>query len=222
MKGSKDMNDTTVMRRTISLSKSAYLKFKRLFDIVVSASALIILSPILLGVIVAIRIESKGKAIFMQERIGLNGKLFKLYKFRSMIENADEELYQMLKSNKKIREEYRINKKLKDDPRITKVGMFIRKLSIDELPQLVNVFKGEMSLIGNRPYLPREKEDMGTYYNDIVTSKPGITGLWQTSGRSNTSFKTRCKLEAEYSKNMGIRTDIKIFFKTFVVVFKGL
>lgn len=223
VKGShKDMNDTTVLSSSISLSKSVYLKFKRLFDIVVSSVALIILSPILLGVIIAIRVESKGKAVFTQERIGLNGKLFKLYKFRSMVDNADEELYQMLKSNKKIREEYKVNKKLKDDPRITKVGKFIRKLSIDELPQLVNVFKGEMSLIGNRPYLPREKDDMGPYYNDIVMSKPGITGLWQTSGRSNTTFKTRCKIEAEYSKSMSLRTDIKIFFKTFVVVFKGL
>lgn len=216
------MNETTVMSSSISLSKSAYLKFKRLFDIVASACALIILSPILLCVIIAIKIESKGKAIFTQERIGLNGKLFKLYKFRSMIDNADEELYQMIKSSKKIREEYKINKKLKDDPRITKVGRFIRKLSIDELPQLVNVFKGDMSLIGNRPYLPREKEDMGTYYNDIVSSKPGITGMWQTSGRSNTTFKTRCKIEAEYSKTMSLRQDIKIFFKTFIVVFKGL
>lgn len=216
------MNETTVMSSSISLSKSAYLKFKRLFDIVVSACALIILSPILLCVIIAIRIESKGKAIFTQDRIGHHGKLFKLYKFRSMIENADEELYQMMKSSKKIREEYRINKKLKDDPRITRVGRFIRKLSIDELPQLVNVLKGDMSLIGNRPYLPREKEDMGAYYNDIVSSKPGITGMWQTSGRNKTTFKARCKIESEYSKNMSLRLDIKIFFKTFIVVFKGL
>lgn len=216
------MNETTVLSSSMSLSKSAYLKFKRLFDIITSASTLIILSPILLCVIIAIRIESKGKAIFTQERIGLNGKLFKLYKFRSMIDNADEELYQMMKSSKKIREEYKMNKKLKDDPRITKVGRVIRKLSIDELPQLVNVLKGDMSLIGNRPYLPREKEDMGAYYNDIVSSKPGITGMWQTSGRSNTTFKTRCKIEAEYSKIMSLRQDIKIFFKTFIVVFKGL
>lgn len=216
------MNETTVMSNSISLSKSVYLKFKRLFDIVVSAMALVILSPILLCVIVAIRIESKGKAVFTQDRIGLNGKLFKLYKFRSMVDNADEELYQMLKSNKKIREEYRINKKIKDDPRVTKVGRFIRKASIDELPQLVNVLKGDMSLIGNRPYLPRERDDMGAYYNDIIASKPGITGMWQTSGRNNTTFKTRCKIEAEYSKTMSLRQDIKIFFKTFVVVFKGL
>lgn len=223
VKGShKDMNDTTVMSSSISLSKNVYLKFKRLFDILVSSVALITLSPILLGVIIAIRLESKGKAVFTQERIGLNGKLFKLYKFRSMVENADEVLFEMLKKDKKVAKEYKINKKLKDDPRITKVGKIIRKLSIDELPQLVNVFKGDMSLIGNRPYLPREKEDMGTYYNDIVMSKPGITGLWQTNGRSDTTFVKRCKMEAEYSKNMSLMMDIGIFFKTFIVVFKGL
>lgn len=222
MKGSHDMNETTVMSSSISISKSVYLKFKRLFDIVVSSIALIILSPILVGVIIAIRVESKGKAVFTQERIGLNGKLFKLYKFRSMVENADEVLFEMLKNDKEIAKEYKLNKKLKDDPRITKVGKFIRKVSIDELPQLVNVLKGDMSLIGNRPYLPREKDDMGRYYNDIVLSKPGITGLWQTSGRNDTTFTQRCKIESEYSKNMSLIMDIKIFFKTFIVVFRGL
>ena len=222
MKGSHDMNETTVMSSSISISKSVYLKFKRLFDIVVSSVALVILSPILLGVIIAIRVESKGKAVFTQERIGLNGKLFKLYKFRSMVENADEVLFEMLKNDKEIAEEYKVNKKLKDDPRITKVGKFIRKVSIDELPQLVNVLKGDMSLIGNRPYLPREKDDMGRYYDDIILSKPGITGLWQTSGRNDTTFTQRCKIESEYSRNMSLMMDIKIFFKTFIVVFKGL
>ncbi len=216
------MNETTVMSSSISISKSVYLKFKRLFDIVVSSIALIILSPILVGVIIAIRVESKGKAVFTQERIGLNGKLFKLYKFRSMVENADEVLFEMLKNDKEIAKEYKLNKKLKDDPRITKVGKFIRKVSIDELPQLVNVLKGDMSLIGNRPYLPREKDDMGRYYNDIILSKPGITGLWQTSGRNDTTFTQRCKIESEYSKNMSLIMDIKIFFKTFIVVFRGL
>ena len=121
-----------------------------------------------------------------------------------------------------LRYMYRVNKKFRNDPRITRVGKIIRKLSIDELPQLLNVLKGDMSLIGNRPYLPREKEDMKPYYEKIVSNKPGITGLWQTSGRSNTTFKTRCKMEADYSEDASIATDIHIFFKTFIVVFKGL
>lgn len=212
------MNDTIEISRT----KHVYLFFKRVFDVVVSLFALIVLSPLFLITIVAIRLESKGKAIYTQERIGLNGKVFKLYKFRSMVDNADEILKEILAKDDILALEYRINKKMKDDPRVTKVGRIIRKTSIDELPQLVNVFKGDMSLIGNRPYLPREIDDMRPYYDEIVSSKPGITGLWQVSGRSNTTFKTRCRIESEYSSKMNVLLDIKIFFKTFIVIFKGL
>ena len=139
-----------------------------------------------------------------------------------MVDNADEILQNILSKDDVLALEYRVNKKFRNDPRITRVGKIIRKLSIDELPQLLNVLKGDMSLIGNRPYLPREKEDMKPYYEKIVSTKPGITGLWQTSGRSNTTFKTRCKMEADYSEDASIATDIHIFFKTFIVVFKGL
>ena len=161
--------------------------------------------------------------IFTQERIGKNGKLFKFYKFRSMCKNADEVLFKMLKENKDLAEEYRVNKKLANDPRITKIGKFIRKTSIDELPQLINILKGEMSIVGNRPYLPREKDDMGYNYGDIVKTKPGLTGLWQISGRSNTTFNTRVELETYYSNCCGLRMDTKIFFKTFgaVLIHKG-
>lgn len=211
-----------VVETSMTLSKRAYLFIKRTFDIFASLLGLIVLSPLLLLTIIAIRLDSKGKAIFTQERIGLNGKLFKLYKFRSMVTNADEILEEILSKDDVLALEYRVNKKIKNDPRITRVGKFIRKLSIDELPQLVNVLKGDMSLIGNRPYLPREIDDMRPYYEKIVSTKPGITGLWQTSGRSNTTFKTRCKLEADYSEKASVALDIEIFFKTFVVVFKGL
>ena len=167
--------------------------------------------------------KEKTNSLFTQERIGQGGTTFRLYKFRSMVLNADEILMEILKDeDSDLAREYRINKKFREDPRITKVGKFIRRTSIDELPQLVNILKGEMSLIGNRPYLPREKEDMKPYYYDIVKTKPGLTGYWQVSGRSNTTFKHRCKLEAEYSNNMGFRLDMKIFFKTFIVLFKGM
>lgn len=216
------MQEGTMVATSYSVSKLVYSHIKRLFDIIISIMALLILSPVFLIVIIAIKLESKGHAIFTQERIGLNGELFKLYKFRSMIENADQVLFDLLESNEDLALEYKINKKLKHDPRITKIGALIRKTSIDELPQLLNVLKGEMSLIGNRPYLPREKEDMGVYYDEIIKSKPGITGLWQTSGRNKTTFKARCKCEADYSKKASLRRDIKIFFKTFAVLFKGL
>lgn len=216
-------NNVAVAEDIVDVKMSLYRVFKRVFDIVVSLVALILLAPIFLAVIIAIKLEDKGKAIFTQERIGMGGHNFKLYKFRSMVSNADEILMEILKDeDSDLAREYRINKKFKDDPRITKVGKFIRKTSIDELPQLINILKGEMSLIGNRPYLPREKEDMKPYYYDIVKTKPGLTGYWQVSGRSNTTFKHRCKLEAEYSNNMSIRMDINIFFKTFLVLFKGL
>ncbi len=211
-----------VVDTSMTISKRAYFIVKRTFDIFASLFGLIVLFPLFLVTIVAIRLESKGKAIFTQDRIGLNGKIFKLYKFRSMVENADEILKDILSKDDVLALEYRVNKKFKNDPRITSVGKIIRKLSIDELPQLVNVLKGDMSLIGNRPYLPREIDDMRPYYEKIVSTKPGITGLWQTSGRSNTTFKTRCKLEADYSEKASIAMDIEIFFKTFIVVFKGL
>lgn len=221
MKGNDKMREG-VITAEYAASKVIYLAFKRLFDIIVSLFSLIILSPLLLAVVIAIKLEDKGKAILVQERIGLNGKIFRLYKFRSMIKDADKILFEMLATDDKLALEYKINKKLKNDPRITKVGKFIRKLSIDELPQLVNILKGEMSFIGNRPYLPREIDDMQPYYENIVKSKPGLTGMWQTSGRSNATFRSRLKIESEYSENMCLKTDIKIFFKTFKVVFKGL
>ncbi len=159
--------------------------------------------------------------IFSQNRIGKNGKEFKFYKFRSMVSNADEVLFKTLEMDKLMAEEYKKNRKLKNDPRITKVGKVIRKLSIDELPQLINVLKGDMSIIGNRPYLPREKEDMKDFYEDIIKTKPGITGYWQVNGRSKTTFKERLELERYYSNNYSLILDIKIFFKTFKVVLFG-
>lgn len=197
----------------------SYLIVKRLFDLFGSLIGLILLSPIFMIVIILIKLEDNGNSLFIQERIGKNGKIFKLYKFRSMVHNADEILEEMLK-DPKIRKEYKKNMKLTQDPRITKIGNVIRKTSIDELPQLINVLKGDMSLIGNRPYLPREKQDMEKYYDDIIKTKPGLTGYWQVNGRSKTTFEERCQLERYYSNHLNLLLDIKIFFRTFYVVFK--
>ncbi|MDE5889312.1 MAG: sugar transferase [Bacilli bacterium] len=202
------------------IKEAAYLIIKRLFDIVAGLIGLIVLIPITIIIKIVSMCHGDFNNIFLvQDRIGKDGKEFKFYKFRSMVPNADEVLFKMLEEDKEVAKEYKINKKLKNDPRITKVGHFIRKTSIDELPQLLNVLKGDMSLIGNRPYLPREKEDMGKYYEDIIKTKPGITGYWQVSGRSDVSFKERLKLEQYYSLHYGLRMDIKIFFKTFGAVF---
>ncbi len=201
---------------------SFYLIIKRLVDIIVGVIGIIVLIPIILIVKIISMINGDFHSIFFtQNRIGKNGKEFKFYKFRSMVPNADEILFKMLEEDPIIREEYRVNKKLKDDPRITKVGNLLRKTSLDELPQLINVLKGDMSLVGNRPYLPREKEDMGEYYKEIVKTKPGITGYWQVNGRSDVSFERRLKLETYYSNHCSLDLDIRIFFRTFKVVLFG-
>ncbi len=205
-------------------SKSNFMYFftKRLFDIFVGLIGLIVLIPLIIIIkLVSICNGDFNSIFFAQNRIGKDGKEFKFYKFRSMVPNADEVLFKMLEEDKEVAKEYKINKKLKDDPRITKIGKILRRTSIDELPQLLNVLKGDMSLIGNRPYLPREKEDMGEYFDDIVKTKPGITGYWQVSGRENVTFENRLKLESYYSNNYSIGLDIKIFFKTFKAVFGG-
>lgn len=197
-----------------------YLGLKRFVDIIAGLVGLLILIPVSLVIkIVSVANGDHAKIMFVQKRIGLNGKEFDFYKFRSMCPEADAVLFKLLEEDEEAAKEYAENKKLKNDPRITKVGKFIRRYSIDELPQLINVLKGDMTLVGNRPYLPREKEDMGKYFNDIVKTKPGITGYWQVSGRSDVSFKQRLKLEQYYSKNCGLRMDISIFFKTFSAVF---
>lgn len=219
------MNEVIILESATSKSKVkeiVYLTLKRLFDILGGIIGLLLLIPITLILKIINICKGDFKSIFFtQNRIGKDGKEFKFYKYRSMVPNADEVLFKLLEENEKLAKEYKKNKKLKDDPRITKVGKFIRRYSIDELPQLLNVLKGDMSLIGNRPYLPREKDDMGTYFDDIVKTKPGLTGYWQVSGRSDVSFETRLKLEQYYSNHCGLRMDIKIFFKTFSAVFGG-
>ena len=208
--------------QSFSIRSFSYSFFKRICDILISIIGIMILIPVAIIVKIAYMCTGDFTSIFFsQERIGKGGKLFKLYKFRSMVPNADEILFKTLELDKIMAEEYSVKKKLKNDPRITKVGKIIRKLSIDELPQFINIFLGQMSLIGNRPYLPREKEDMGVYYMSIIKTKPGLTGYWQVSGRSNTTFEDRLKLEKEYSNNACMLLDIKIFFKTFGVVLFG-
>ncbi len=197
------------------IKTTMYLCIKRMVDIIGGIVGLLLLIPIAIVIkVISMCNKDFSPIIFVQKRIGKNGKEFDFYKFRSMIPNADEVLFKLLEENEELAKEYAENKKLKEDPRITKVGKFIRRYSIDELPQLINVLKGDMTLVGNRPYLPREKKDMGRYYNDIIKTKPGITGYWQVSGRSDVSFKARLKLEQYYSNNCGLRMDINILFKT--------
>lgn len=192
-----------------------YLILKRTMDIVASLIGLILLSPLILIVGILIRLESKGEIIFSQNRIGLNGRKFKMYKFRSMVSNAEELKKKLLEQNEMSGPMF----KMKNDPRITKLGKFIRKTSIDELPQLINVLKGEMSLVGPRPSLPQEVEKFETWMLKRLEVKPGLTCYWQVAGRNNIDFKEWMKLDIDYVNDRSLCLDIKLIFKTFFVLF---
>lgn len=198
----------------------AYRFTKRFVDIIAGIVGVILLIPITLVVeiIRIIKKENDGPLFYTQLRIGKNGKQFKMYKFRSMCMNADERLKEYLQENEEARKEYKKYKKLKCDPRITKVGKVLRATSLDEFPQLINVLKGDMSLVGPRPYLPREQNEMGEYYAHITKVKPGITGPWQIRGRSKITFEDRLKMDLEYANKSSLKRDVKILGKTFTKV----
>lgn len=192
-----------------------YNIFKRTLDILGSLIGLIILSPILIIVGILIKLESKGPIIFSQKRVGLNKKEFKMYKLRSMVCNA-EELKDKLKDKNEMSGPMF---KIKDDPRITKIGKFIRKTSIDELPQLINVLKGDMSLVGPRPSLPNEVKEFEPWMLKRLEVKPGLTCYWQVMGRNNIDFENWMKLDIKYVNERSLWLDIKLIFKTFFVLF---
>ena len=192
-----------------------YSILKRVIDVVGALFGLIILSPILIIVGILIKLESKGPIIFAQKRVGLNGKEFKMYKFRSMVANAEEIKEKLKEKNEMSGPMF----KMKNDPRITKVGKFIRKTSIDEVPQLINVLKGDMSLVGPRPSLPNEVKEFESWMLKRLDVKPGITCYWQVMGRNNIDFENWMKLDVKYVKERNFWLDIKLIFKTFFVLF---
>lgn len=199
--------------------KKVYTKFgkviKRIIDILGALVGMIALLPITIVVFIAnLFKKNKTKIFYTQNRIGKDGKLFKLYKFQTMIPNADEYLFKYLEENPEAKEEYSKNKKLKNDPRVTEIGKVLRKTSLDEFPQFFNVLKGDMSLVGPRPYLPREQEEMGEHYYNIVKVQPGITGPWQVGGRSDLTFEERLNIEGKYAETANFRSDMSILFKT--------
>lgn len=173
---------------------------------------------VLIAKIAYIKDGDKNPIIFTQERIGKGGKLFKIYKIRTMVPNADEILKKLLTDDEKLRLEYKKNKKLEHDPRVTKIGNRLRKASLDEFPQFFNVLIGNMTLVGPRPYLPREMKDMGETYFTIIQCKPAITGPWQVGGRSEIDFEERCQIDVKYIHEKTLFKDIKIFLKTIKLV----
>jgi lipopolysaccharide/colanic/teichoic acid biosynthesis glycosyltransferase len=193
-----------------------YLITKRLIDIIGSLCGIIVLSLLFLFIAIFIKIEDpNGKVLFTQKRVGLNGKEFHMYKFRSMVSNAEEKLAELLKYNEISGAMF----KMKEDPRITKVGKFIRKTSIDELPQLFNVLKGDMSLVGPRPPLPREVALYSDYDMQRLLVTPGCTGLWQVSGRNSVGFEEMVELDLKYIRQRSVIYDLRIIIKTVLVLF---
>lgn len=206
----------TVESDTVEVKTSKiYLFIKRIIDIMGSLIGLILLSPLLVIIGVLIKVESKGPIIFSQDRIGKNGKVFRMYKLRSMVANAEELKEKLMNENEMSGPMF----KIKDDPRITKVGKFIRKTSIDELPQLFNVLKGDMSLVGPRPSLPNEVLEFEPWMNKRLMVKPGLTCYWQVMGRNNIDFQQWMLLDIKYVETRSIIVDIKLIIKTFFVLF---
>lgn len=199
------------------VKRTPYKIVKRITDILFSTIGLIILMPIFAIIAIAIKIESKGPVFFKHTRIGKNGKIIKIYKFRSMVENAEDLIQKFTPEQMK---EYKENYKLTDDPRITKIGNILRKTSLDELPQIINIIKGDLSIIGPRPVVQEELEKYGENAPKFLSVTPGLTGYWAANGRSSTSYDERMEMELFYVDNMSFKLDVKVFFKTILSVLK--
>jgi undecaprenyl-phosphate galactose phosphotransferase len=202
------------------LSKNMLIT-KRIFDIVFSIILISLFLPIILITAILIKLTSKGPIFYVQERPGRFGRMIKIYKFRTMYLDADKKLEEILKNNEELREEFRKYRKLKNDPRITPIGKILRKFSIDEIPQLFNVLKGDMSIVGPRPYQIEEIEYMGEYRDIVLSVRPGLTGLWQISGRNDLSFSARLKIETWYVLNWNLWLDLFIIIRTIPAVISG-
>ncbi len=194
-----------------------YRGIKRILNLLCSFVGVIVLSPFFLIISLLIKVTSKGPVFFVHERVGLNGKKFKLIKFRTMVNNAEEMIASFSPEQKKEWEE---NYKLKDDPRITKIGKFLRRTSLDELPQLINILKGDMSIVGPRPVVDEELNWYGDKKDKLLSVKPGLTGWWAVNGRSNVPYPERCDLELYYVDHISFALDAIIILKTLGAIIK--
>ena len=214
--GNKDFAEGIEISKILERESKLYLFIKRSIDIICSLAGIIVLSPVFLIVAILIKIEDpKGSIFFCQERNGQHPNTFKMYKFRSMVHNAEELLKDLQHKNEQTGPAF----KMADDPRITKVGKFIRKTSLDELPQLFNILKGDMSLVGPRPPIPREVREYNSYQMQRLLVKPGLTCIWQVSGRNNIGFDEWVDMDLEYIKTRNLLLDIKLILKTVKVLF---
>lgn len=213
-----DKDILTIQKKSKSLVlKNQYKITKRTADILVSLIGLIFLSPLFLIISIAVKLDSKGPAFFVHKRIGKDGKIINVYKFRTMVDNAEGLIRKFTPEQLK---KFNENFKLEDDPRITRIGKFLRKTSLDELPQLLNILKGELSIIGPRPVVSNEIERYGENKEKFLSVTPGLTGYWAANGRSCTTYEERMQMELYYVDNISLKTDIEIFFKTIILVLK--
>ncbi|MCA0921698.1 sugar transferase [Pseudooceanicola nanhaiensis] len=203
---------------TSGQARSRKLDPKRLTDVVLSAAALLFFAPFLLGVALVIWIADGRPILFAHERVGLNGKPFKCLKFRTMVRDADARLAKLLEEDEVIRQEWLTQRKLTKDPRLHVLGNFLRKSSLDELPQLINVLRGDMSIVGPRPVVAEEARFYGDHFEAYKSVRPGLTGAWQVSGRSNTSYAERVDLDVDYVENRTFVGDLRIMAKTAIIV----
>ncbi|MEH6696276.1 MAG: sugar transferase [Hyphomonas sp.] len=204
-------------------SNGDHAQCKRILDIVVAGAALLFVAPLILGIALLIRLQDGSRAFYSQKRFGLNGETFNCFKLRSMVPDAREQLEYLLATDPAARAEWDETQKLTNDPRITALGNFIRKTSIDELPQLYNVLRGDMSLVGPRPIVESEIARYGDSFRHYCSVRPGITGLWQVSGRSDTTYPERVATDVEYVRSRSFWGDIKIMLMTVpaVLISKG-
>ncbi len=216
-----DVHGTLAVETNYHLLNKQETIIKRVFDMILTVILLLFTWPIFLLLALLVRLDSKGPILYTQKRLGQNGELFDSYKFRTMFDNAEEKLQDVLAADPAAFAEYQTYHKLANDPRVTKVGKFLRRYSLDEIPQFINVLKGDMNLIGPRSYMPRELTLMDDYAKVILKVKPGITGWWQVMGRNATSFKERLQLDEYYISNWSIWLDIYIMIKTVWVLVRG-
>ena len=207
------------INKTRYFKKDFYKIIKTIFDLFFALITLIAGSPIFIVIALLIKLSSRGPIFFLQERIGKNKKTFNCIKFRTMHPEAEDILENLIINNEALRKEFEETHKLKNDPRITNIGKFLRKTSLDEIPQFLNVIKMEMSIVGPRPIVKKEILKYGKSYKKVISIKPGITGLWQVSGRNNLSYKRRVILDCLYVDNISPILDLRIIIRTFGVIF---
>ncbi|MBY0528711.1 MAG: sugar transferase [Rhabdochlamydiaceae bacterium] len=203
---------------SLKMSQCRHQPLKRVFDILFSLAALIFGMPLFLAIALLIKLTSRGPVFYCSLRLGKNGKLFNFWKFRTMYVHADLKLKKLLEDNPLLREEWQKYFKLKNDPRHTRIGKFLRKTSLDEFPQFWNVLIGDLSIVGPRPYLPNETDEIKKHISDdfekLLSVKPGLTGIWQTSGRSHLTFENRVRLDLDYVKRNSFLFDLRLILKT--------